>query len=956
MSETQAEIHLGDTAIRVITRREGTAPLVLLNLHEDERTSIEAANAVIAQSGGMLVWLRHDGGRLIRFKVGARGYTVDPNRLFTDAGAAESVSPRGAGHATAVAAARRFAARLLEHLALPPAGPLVALHNNSHGPPLTVHSFARGGKFEGDAAGPAHVEPDEPADDFFLVTTRNLFDRLAARRFNVVLQNNASARDDGSLSVYCGRQGIPYVNVEALHGALERQTRMIRAVVDVLAPAGPRHRLVESAGAASDASAPEPRTTVKGSEFIRSLPEKPGAERERRILEAVRAGLALPVRWVPVQTSWRDHVGTIFVAEDALAIGEPDDWVRVTVSHTTAQHIADVLDARLPTSHISDLAYAQAAVVLPPCIQAWDPRSMNTSRMLRHHHEVESHRAGRAGLVRTVGKDWVLTNKLAGRPDRAANYGWHSPRAPYRVRSGLSVWQGVGTRHCRTHTDYSQVLCLVRKTMTVDGVERALDDVLRSPDLYGLVSREGPLLFTRHPGVAPLASGDAPPEAAFEASDGPATADAPGARALRLAQSELAAGVREEPLGSNSGRRVREYLHPCVRDRRLPDGSVERFRLGLTHAEWCAAFACWCAVSANADGDVPHFYRASVAELWRDAVASGAARPPSYRPRIGDLGIYARSGGDPTKGGRGHVARVCAEPDEADVYETIDGNHNHRVEQVRRVLGDCVGWIAYGDPAEAPAAADLSAAEWLVRLAAEVEASTGGPHLPPPPTEPPVAAMEAVGSATLRAASRAVVIDPGHGGSGPTLGGSSPNNATGPRGTREKDLTLDLALRATRMFVEKGVSVALTRDSDRNLSLTDRASVAREARARVFVSIHFNGDASPEVQGTETWVHTAAGDNSQLLARSVQLRLVATTGYRDRGVRAQDLGVLDPARHDAGTAACLAEVSFLTDPRDEGRLSDSGYRDALAAALVRGVTDYLAGGARAPLALPDDPA
>ena len=675
---------------------------------------------------------------------------------------------------------------------------------------------------------------------------------------------------------------------------------------------------------------------MKGSEFLRSLPEKPGLARERLILDAVRSGLAVPISWAPVETAWREHVGTLYVATDALAIGDAEDQLRVTVSHTSAQRIADVLGAQLPTPHISDLAFSQAEVVLPPCIQAWDSRSRDTSRMVRHHNEVESLRAGRPGLVRCVGKDWVLTNKLAGRPERSASYGWHSPRAPYQITRSLRAWQDVITRHDRHYVDYAQVLCLVRRTMVVDGVERELDDVLRSPDLWGLVSREGPLLFTRHPGVPSEASAEF---AAAATQDAPAKVDSPGARALRLAEAELAAGVHEDPIGSNTGRRVREYLRACVRDRRLPDGSVEQFRLGLTRAEWCAAFASWCAFRANAEGDLPHAYRASVAELWRDAVASGAARPPSHRPRAGDLGIYARSGGDPTKGGRGHVARVCAEPDGDGAYETIDGNHNHRVERVRRVLGDCVGWVAYGDAPGAPTAADLESAAWLVRLAAEVEAPVSlGPR-----------ASEAVEVAPFRfatgatATARAVIIDPGHGGSGSTLDGSSPNNAAGPRGTLEKDLTLDLALRAARALAGVGVGVALTRDSDVNLGLADRAAVARDAHARVFVSIHFNGDASPSVQGTETWVHPAAADDSRLLARSVQQRLAAATGYRDRGIRVNDLGVLDPARHHPSTAACLAEISFLTAPGEETRLADAGYRDALAATLARGVTDYLAG-------------
>src|SRR3954468_10853030 len=89
-----------------------------------------------------------------------------------------------------------------------------------------------------------------------------------------------------------------------------------------------------------------------------------------------------------------------------------------------------------------------------------------------------------------------------------------------------------------------------------------------------------------------------------------------------------------------------------------------------------------------------------------------------------------------------------------------------------------------------------------------------------------------------------VVIDPGHGGAAP-VGGSSPNNATGPNGLLEKDLTLDLGRRVSTLLAPRA-TVILTRTTDVNLSLADRAKVAHDANADVFLSIHLNGfnDAS----------------------------------------------------------------------------------------------------------------
>lgn len=163
-----------------------------------------------------------------------------------------------------------------------------------------------------------------------------------------------------------------------------------------------------------------------------------------------------------------------------------------------------------------------------------------------------------------------------------------------------------------------------------------------------------------------------------------------GQRALELAIKEL--GVVETPAHSNAGPKIKEYFAKCERNGKP---------LGLTAGNWCAAFASWCGFNACETGEKPpHLYRAAVTELWKDAVASGTAKPTSYVPKVGDLAIFTRGGQNPTKGGEGHVGRVSVVPDENGNYETLDGNHDDRVARVKRKLGaELVGWIAYPEPA-----------------------------------------------------------------------------------------------------------------------------------------------------------------------------------------------------------------------------------------------------------------
>ena len=117
-----------------------------------------------------------------------------------------------------------------------------------------------------------------------------------------------------------------------------------------------------------------------------------------------------------------------------------------------------------------------------------------------------------------------------------------------------------------------------------------------------------------------------------------------------------------------------------------------------------------------------------------------------------------------------------------------------------------------------------------------------------------------------------VVIDPGHGGT-EEVGGSSPNNATGPTGLLEKTVTLDVARRIKS--AANDLDIVLTRSTDTNLGLAARAKVAKDLKAPVFVSVHFNGWPTQEVQGTETYVHASGSADSLGLARTVQAKVLA---------------------------------------------------------------------------------
>ncbi len=104
------------------------------------------------------------------------------------------------------------------------------------------------------------------------------------------------------------------------------------------------------------------------------------------------------------------------------------------------------------------------------------------------------------------------------------------------------------------------------------------------------------------------------------------------------------------------------------------------------------------------------------------------------------------------------------------------------------------------------------------------------------PVLSPVAALtvppEPVAAAVFPLAVRKVVLDPGHG--GPALGTRT------PQGLIEKELTLDIAERLRKLLEQDAFEVVMTREADRDVSLERRGTLANEAGADIFVSIHVN--------------------------------------------------------------------------------------------------------------------
>lgn len=202
-----------------------------LNVHENESTSVKAAEDFLQSFGGTLTRLKHNGERLIAFKLADQSYNFDPNRIFTPKGLKATV--KGSRNLAAAGNTVKGLSRHLLEKYVDGKSLVVALHNNTDNN-YSIKTYLPGGDEAGNAA-EVYISKDMDPDDFFVTTERDVFKKIKERNMNVVLQDNRRAKDDGSLSVYAAKKNIPYINVEAQEGHRKEQLQMMEAITDILA-------------------------------------------------------------------------------------------------------------------------------------------------------------------------------------------------------------------------------------------------------------------------------------------------------------------------------------------------------------------------------------------------------------------------------------------------------------------------------------------------------------------------------------------------------------------------------------------------------------------------------------------------------------------------------------------------------------------------------------------------
>jgi N-acetylmuramoyl-L-alanine amidase len=218
-----------------------------------------------------------------------------------------------------------------------------------------------------------------------------------------------------------------------------------------------------------------------------------------------------------------------------------------------------------------------------------------------------------------------------------------------------------------------------------------------------------------------------------------------------------------------------------------------------------------------------------------------------------------------------------------------------------------------------------------------------------------------------------VAIDPGHGGKDP--------GAIGRRGTREKDIALNIGLQLRDLVAATpGLAPVMTREDDRFIPLRQRTEIARRHQADLFISVHADAFRLASAKGASVYCLSQNGASSEaarwLAAKensadfvggaslaghdqdvaSVLLDLAQTKtlesslDFADRVLRHIDsvAELHKETVQQAGFAvlkspdipSILVESAFISNPQEERRLRSSSYQHQIAQSILKGVNSY----------------
>lgn len=198
-----------------------------------------------------------------------------------------------------------------------------------------------------------------------------------------------------------------------------------------------------------------------------------------------------------------------------------------------------------------------------------------------------------------------------------------------------------------------------------------------------------------------------------------------------------------------------------------------------------------------------------------------------------------------------------------------------------------------------------------------------------------IGGKEVAGKVNKETGGEVVVIDPGHGG--------MDGGKVGANGAEEKDVNLKISLKIKKLLEKEGVQVIMTRTDDERLAdnqvedLKARVDIMNKSNPELVVSIHQNSYHEEDVRGAQVFYYGDSKEGEDAAVIIQEALKEADTENTKKAKANNTYYILKKTK----VPVVIAECGFLSNYEEAQKLADEAYQQELAAAVAKGIFQYM---------------